>query len=609
MDAFWKSKVAERYEYIEELGKGGIGTVILARDKTLDKNVAIKILNANLSNEESVRFQREAVLSGRLKHENIVSVLDFGITDTNVPYLIMEHLRGSSLADMLTEGGAFEVLFAVQIFQQICRGMKSSHNQDVVHRDLKPANIIMERNDDDTLSAKIVDFGLARLTDKNLRLTTTGTAIGSPLYMSPEQAQGQPGDERSDIYSMGCLMYKVLTDSTPFTGETPVQTLMMHQSAKPDPLSARTEASIPPKLEEIVAKCLKKLPRDRYQSFSSLLHDLEKLESEMIRLEREAAYEAAASRSGIQRALSSVTDFSTPLTTMSKKKISTVGIVIVAVLVPIAFLVYLLLPQFTEKTEDRLPESEFQDNLKSFREMKAVKEKDGRITCKAYGENTDVDLKQIQKEHRLDRLDLSSSSCVGTGLSALRKSIIIDLNMDSSPVNDDGMKEIGRVKGLTSLSVRDCYEIEDASLAHLARCQSLETLSFSGKGLTENCFKYLEKYPSLIWLRIDKFRVTQAEIAEILKIPTLQSIVFEECELEASALKQLQSSKKSFQSVGLEDTKLTTQMVAQLKSVPTRYITLDDVEMTKSVLLQIVNDRQFRWTDTKVDGKDIPDRE
>jgi len=319
MEEFWKSKViASRYEFVEELGKGGIGTVILAMDKTLDKYVAIKILNANLSDEESIRFQQEGILSGRLRHENIVSVLDFGVTETNIPYLIMERLEGSSLARMLLDDGALEPLFAVQIFQQISRGMHSSHNHGVIHRDLKPANVIMVPNDDHSVSARIVDFGLARLTDRDARLTAAGSAIGSPFYMSPEQGQGLAGDERSDIYSMGCLMFEVLTGSTPFIGDTAVYTLMMHQSVQPERLSKRLQHEFPQLLEEIVATCLNKLPEDRYQSFGELLDDLEKMEAEIIRLDREQFLESR-SRSGIQKALGSVTDFSAMTATLSRK--------------------------------------------------------------------------------------------------------------------------------------------------------------------------------------------------------------------------------------------------------------------------------------------------
>jgi len=620
MDEFWKSQViADRYEFVEELGRGGIGTVVLALDKTLDKHVAIKILNANLSSEESIRFQQEGILAGRLNHENIVAVLDFGVTDTNIPYLIMEHLQGFSLASMVTADGALETLFAVRIFQQICRGMRSSHNAGVVHRDLKPTNVFMVQIDDETLFAKIVDFGLARLLDENARLTAPGTAIGSPFYMSPEQGQGLPGDERSDIYSMGCLMYNVLTGHTPFEGDTAMLTIMMHQQAKPDKLSTKTGKTFPSMLEQIVAKCLNKNPDERYQGFNDLLTDLEKLEAEIVRLEREEALESV-SRSGLQRALSSVTDFATPLAAASRKKISIPLLIALSVGVAAAFGIYAMMPQLVAlfgdseeelelKEKAKTPEVvEYADNLDTFTKLE-VKEKGGLLFCKGYGENSDPDLVQLKNAKHIEELNLSGSSCNGTGLSALHDTTIKELNLDNTPLNDEGMAEVGKVKGLTTLLIKDCDELKASSLAYLAGNKTVKNFSLSeSEGLKEDVLKDLLTLPELESVGLDEFHLTKNGISEVLKNPKLHSIMFEECELGSGVLDTLAAHKKPFVRIGFADTKLTPQMVSSLKHVRAKHLTLHDVEMTGAVFAQIFKDPRYAWSEIGVDDKKVPDR-
>ena len=609
MDEFWKSTlIAERYEYVEELGKGGIGTVVLARDKVLDKLVAIKILNANLSAEESIRFQQEGILSGKLKHDNIVAVLDFGVTETNVPYLIMEHLQGFTLAHMVTTDGALEPLFAVRIFQQIARGMRNSHNTGVVHRDLKPANVFMVVNEDETLSAKIVDFGLARLLSQDARLTATGTAIGSPLYMSPEQGQGLAGDERSDIYSMGCLMYQVLTGRVPFEGDSPMLTIAMHISATPESLGEKTGRRYSPLLEQTVARCLKKKADERYQSFEELLKDLERIEAELIRLEREEALEAV-SRSGVQRALSTVTDFATPLAAASKRNLALVSVAVVSMVGAVFLGLYLLLPQFNKPapTEEPSEEIRFADSLKTFSKIKVDEEK-GQIFAKAYGENTDSDLKQLAEYPHIAKLSLNGSSCVGTGLSFLKGTTVVELNLDSTPLSDDGMREVNQVKGLTKLLVKDCDELHDSSFSLLSGNATLKHISLSAsRNLTEKVLKFLRTYPALESVGLDEFHITRDGVAELLKVPRLNTIVFEECNLDKGVLQALANHKAPFERIGLADMIVTPNTVSELKKVRTRYITLHDVTMTRLVHSEILKDRRYVWSDTEVDGKEIDD--
>src|SRR5579885_2724090 len=228
---FWSAKsIANRYEFIKELGSGATGTVNLALDKTLDKQVAIKILKVNWTANQYVRFQQEARLSGKLKHSNIATVMDFGVTDGGQPYLIMEYVDGGSLASLIAEERTLPLSALLKLFIDICRGMEHSHGQGILHRDLKPENVIVETDENGALHAKIVDFGLAKMQDTDASITRTGAFLGSPLYAAPEQSQGT-FDNRSDIYSMGCLMYHVIKGRPPFSGDTSLETSILHKTA------------------------------------------------------------------------------------------------------------------------------------------------------------------------------------------------------------------------------------------------------------------------------------------------------------------------------------------------------------------------------------------
>lgn len=273
----------ERYQFIKKLGKGGMGAVYKANDSALEKTVAVKILLPGLSRESIVRFQQEAKAAAKLQHPNIVKVLDFGQTPTGDLYLIMDYVGSDSLEDSIEHSKRLPLERALPIFIQITAGLQHAHANGVLHRDVKPSNIMISEKDTDNV--QLVDFGLAKLQSErdSQRLTSTGARVGSPLYMSPEQASGSEVDTRSDIYSMGCLMYKVLTGKPPLQGETYVETIMMQRDEVP-PLMSDIECgcSFPDEVENLVARALRKDPNDRFQSASELKEALIALADEFL---------------------------------------------------------------------------------------------------------------------------------------------------------------------------------------------------------------------------------------------------------------------------------------------------------------------------------------
>jgi len=269
---------ADKYHIVSLLGSGGMSAVYKARHSLMDRMVAIKILVA--SDVASLkRFQLEAKLVSSLKHHNIVTVFDFGISPQGQPFLVMDFLEGHSLEVEIGKFKHLTVLRSVSIFCQACDALYYAHKRDLIHRDLKPSNfmIVTEENED---VLKLVDFGIAKHIageGDGHKLTKPGMVMGSPVYMSPEQCLGRKLDQRSDIYSLGCVMYECLTGKPPLIGDTVVETLHKHVHEAPRSFASVNPAfiSIPEQLENIVFKCLERDPDKRYPSMLELWTDLE----------------------------------------------------------------------------------------------------------------------------------------------------------------------------------------------------------------------------------------------------------------------------------------------------------------------------------------------
>src|SRR5215212_1924988 len=280
-----------RYRIVRKLGTGGMANVYLAEDQELGRRVAIKILDERHASDEQFveRFRREAKNAAALSHPNIVSIYDRGEAEGTY-YIAMEYLDGRTLKELLVRFGPPPIRIAVGYTRQILSGLAFAHRFGLVHRDIKPHNVLV----DSAGHVKVTDFGIAR--SGSSQMTEAGSIIGTAQYLSPEQARGAPVDQRSDIYSVGVLLYELLTGSVPFTGDTPVEIAMKHLSEVPQQPSKR-RPNVPRGLDLAVVRALAKDPDDRYQTAEEMDADLARIE-QGLRVSEETTDAATAVLSG-----------------------------------------------------------------------------------------------------------------------------------------------------------------------------------------------------------------------------------------------------------------------------------------------------------------------
>jgi serine/threonine-protein kinase len=258
------SVFADKYEIGEALGSGGMSTVYRAQHLFLDKVVAIKLLNQQLASDVSAvqRFQVEAKAAFDLDHPNLLGVYDFGMSTDGQAYIVMDYLEGESLAEIIKREGTLDLARALPIFLDLCSGLAHAHDKGVLHRDIKPSNVMLVIGASGKQSAKIVDFGLAKVYDgSGLKLTQTGEIFGSPLYMSPEQCRGLNLDNRSDLYSLGVLMYETLAGEVPIIGTSVYDTFSKKLTEPPRPFDP--DLLIPDWLSKLIFCLLRCEPAER----------------------------------------------------------------------------------------------------------------------------------------------------------------------------------------------------------------------------------------------------------------------------------------------------------------------------------------------------------
>jgi eukaryotic-like serine/threonine-protein kinase len=267
---------ADRYEVLETLGKGGMGVVYRAYDRTLEEEVALKLLRPDVVKDDPSlldRFKKETKLARRITHRNVLRTHDFGDA-AGVPYISMEYLEGVTLKDLIRTKGALPLGVGLRIAKQMCNGLEAAHAQGVIHRDVKPQNMLIMP---ETGELKIMDFGIALRQEVKGEgqkgMTGTGVVMGTPDYMAPEQAEGAAADFRCDIYALGIVFFEIFTGRLPFTGDSVMKVVLAHMQEAP-PAPRTVNPKIPPHLETVILRCIEKEPARRYESVEAITEDL-----------------------------------------------------------------------------------------------------------------------------------------------------------------------------------------------------------------------------------------------------------------------------------------------------------------------------------------------
>ncbi|MEO0323018.1 MAG: serine/threonine-protein kinase [Myxococcota bacterium] len=273
-DGYVGREVAGQFRIVQRIGSGGMGAVYKAEQPDMNRHVAIKILHTRyLSRSDLVsRFRREARAMSHLSHPNTARVFLYGQLEDGACYFVMEYLEGRNLAQTVRAEGPMEPSRAIHVMNQVCGALDEAHRAGIVHRDLKPENIFLTKQGGIEDFPKVLDFGLAKVTEKQMKpgsviLTREGMVFGTPEFMSPEQARGKTLDARSDIYSLGVIMYELLSGKLPFDAKQPVEHIQLHVNTAPIPLSERApDVTFPRGLETVVMRALEKAPEDRFAS-------------------------------------------------------------------------------------------------------------------------------------------------------------------------------------------------------------------------------------------------------------------------------------------------------------------------------------------------------
>lgn len=529
-----------------------MGTVFKARDTRLKRNVAIKILNrAKISDEQIQRFHREAKAAGGLSHDNLVTVYDFGLNDRSEPYLVMELVEGATISDCIKKYGRLSYESVIDIAVQIARGMAYAHENGVIHRDLKSSNIVLtsplsgERN-----QVKIIDFGIARLlTDEAAggKLTMTNAIVGSPAYLSPEQAQGGSGDEVSDIYSLGCILFEALTGELPFSGESFLEVMRQKTTSDPPHFSSVTDAEIPGGLKRIVYRCLKRKAEERYQSMQDLLVDLEM--TEQLILDETLILPPEEAKARVEKA-------------RSEGRLGTIiaiGATLLVGVLGVATSLYFYLNR-SEGSEYQAAESHKATLTEPFTDTKSFFERevdrkelrkspagDGKLHVKGRGDIGDKDIIALKGEKVMhldiqgrkvtdkampviasfpvEVLELQQTDITGKSLSYLANSRTLkDLRFRCNQINDADLRSLKNVR-LKNLRLTSCPDITNDGIKTIyEQWPNLEVLHIAGTSIDKEGFALLPKFKHLREIDVSFEHSGEDGLDSVTKMPALKSL-------------------------------------------------------------------------------------
>ncbi len=514
----------ERYEVKGILGKGGMGIVYQVFDRILGLDVAIKMLKADSMGMASVRLQREAIAAGKMQNANIARVFDFGQTADGSPYMVMEMVQGKSLSELISQSGAIEYKKAIDIFKQICNGLEHAHSNNIIHRDLKPSNVMLVKQDNAADLVKLLDFGVAKLV-ADQKVTSTGAIVGSPMYMSPEQVQAAEVDFRSDLYSLGCLMFETLSGRPPFQGNSAIETMSLHKNVAPPLVSEITPNEIPPELANLIDQCMRKRPEDRPSSANSVKESLEQILNpavvEITTPEKERKY--------IERKETVVEKL---ISKFSRKTALTTGGVLslfVVTALGVSYQNYFKNDSAKNEgaikapTKPRETKEEALDDGIDRNPNFEYTTYDGSSAIITKKQTTDADFKDIV-DFNFHVLKIKKGHVKGTGLEYISKKPLFWIDIKNSEFDCKNLKYLSYFDKLEKLELT-LSSLNDSDLKEILKAKSINDLSINTGKITDEGIALLANLPKLEKLSMYDCSLVSKDVGKsIAKIKTLKHL-------------------------------------------------------------------------------------
>jgi len=618
------SPLQGRYEFITVIGAGGAGVIYKAKQKPLGRPVAIKMIHSHLVNVTALkRFLQEAKTISTMHHPNIISVHDFGVSEDNQPYMVMDYVEGTTLSDYIKKEGALEPEFAVNLAMQICDGLSHAHSHSVLHRDLKPNNVMLVPLAAGEYHLRVLDFGLAKLFAEDEQadhLTKTGETVGTPAYMAPEQVMGKKLSPRSDIYSLGCLLYHCLTGFVPFGGATKMETMLKQLNDQPPPFS-EYDIDVSERLEELVMQILSKDPAGRPESMSQVKERLKALMSYhssgnvsvLSRKEKKkeppkiepkkialiAVPLVVVSAAGLftyfysQQKPATVVDASTQVKVSEPTKPETKPETKTKVKVPeqdppAQAAVQTPAPA---QAQSQAPVEQGPEYKKNFDDRVFLGKFEGQDNVhELSSDGNDIQnqsLYYVAKLKDLKKLDLNKSKSINdSGLAYLKNMQLMFLFLGSTGVTDNGLATIGTLTSLRNLDLSNT-KVTANGLGQLAPCRNLQSLDLHQTKLGNSNLDGLKSLNNLDMLILGDSGINDSALNALTNMKMLRTLFLNGTSITSAGLANL-SNLENLHKLDLSGTKVDKQGLKHLAKLPNlKELILKDVKLNNDAMIEI----------------------
>ena len=639
------SPLKGKYEFLQVIGAGGAGVIYKAKQNPLGRIVAIKMVHSHIVSPTSLmRFEKEAKTISTLSHPNIITIHDFGVSEDEQPYMVMDYMEGVSLSDYIKEQGRLSIDETCDYAIQICDGLSHAHKKGILHRDLKPNNLMLVKLETGEYHVKILDFGLAKLLhgdeeeDQKDHLTKTGETVGTPAYMSPEQVMGKGLDQRTDIYSLGCVIYNCLTGSPPFLGETKMETMLMHLNNPPTPVNEKLgEELLDPYFDRILLKLLAKSAADRFADMQTVKENIIAARKGLFESDQESPapnldksqLKTVADRvdpktksHGVrgQSAEGVAAHASNPTAFFNKHKTLTITAASIILLgLPLAFLINTLNRSVEEDARDK-PELTEREKEMAYRKNATkllhngnfadsefntyVERNNDKTAIAVEGKNISDDaLRYLSKVKILYTLDLTGAPITDEGLKILSNyPSIRELNLTRTKISESGLKELLKLPALTILNLEKTA-ISDNAAPILAQIKRLQGLDLKETAVTSKSLNEISSLDKLRRLNLAETGVDDKNLESLSSLRLLTELDLSGCDITDAGLAKI-ARIKNLVRLNLSGTKLTDNGLTSLVSLENLgYLDLSKTKLTRGCIKNLC---KIPWlTELNLGGCDI----